>query len=366
MKMDTRWIALLIALMIGPQPLVADVPNDSNSFTLVLGGDVMVGRYMGKRLREHGGGDPFVDIAPLLQRGDLTVVNLESPVSDADPRVVTRAKNPPRYSVRFRVPTRYASMMKRYGVDVAVLANNHAEDCRTPGIADTTAALDAAGIAHVGASVTKDPFAPRVLSVNGHTVVVLAVSLFRNMGKPRPGVHLPVAHKPYSETKIWMPRRISELRKEHPTALIVASVHWGGEWKDRPSVGQVRLGRWLIDAGANVVMGHHTHVLQPVEAYKDGLILYCLGNLVFDIIRADGRRSAVFETVFDRTPAGGWRAQKMVIHPIQLRQLKAGPRPSTTREADGVFKPIQTISGKRFSTPLRRVKDTLVWERSTR
>jgi len=366
MKMAARWIALLSVLIIVSPPLLADEPDSSNSFTLVLGGDVMVGRYMGKRLREHGAGDPFVDIAPLLQRGDLTVVNLESPVSDADPRVVTRAKNPPRYSVRFRVPTRYAPMMKGYGVDVAVLANNHAEDCRMPGIADTTAALDAAGIAHVGASATKDPFAPRILSDKGHKVVVLAVSLFRNMGKPRPGVHLPVAHKPYSETKNWMPRRIRELRKEHPSALIVASVHWGGEWKDRPSGGQVRLGRWLVDAGANVVMGHHTHVLQPVEAYKDGLILYCLGNLVFDIIRADGRRSAVFETAFEQTTKGTWRAQKLVIHPIQLRQLKAGPRPSTTREADLVFKPIQKVSGKRFSTPLVRVNDTLVWERPTR
>ena len=97
------WFSILLT---AAGPVQGDTPSSSDSLSIVMGGDVMVGRYMGKKLREHGGGDPFADIATLLQRGDLTMVNLESPVSDNDPRVVTRAKNPPRYSVRFRIPTR--------------------------------------------------------------------------------------------------------------------------------------------------------------------------------------------------------------------------------------------------------------------
>jgi len=357
-------LALCVCVMMAT-PALGEPTPPAPSMTLVMGGDVMVGRYMGKRLREHGNGDPFKDMSALLQRGDLTLVNLESPVSDVDPRVVTRAKNPPRYSVRFRVPTRYAAMMKAHGIDVAVLANNHTEDCRLPGVADTTAALDAAGLAHVGASATDSPFTPRMVQSNGHTVIVWAATIFRNLGKPRPGKHLPVAYKSFRDLKKWLPKQVRKSRTAHPKALVVVSLHWGGEWSNRPTGGQTRLGRALIDAGANVIMGHHTHLLQPVQAYKEGLILYNMGNLVFDILRPDGRQSAVFEAQFSPTSQGGWRAERLALHPIQLRKLKAGPRPATPDEARRILNPIQRASEKRFDTPMEWVDDTLVWRRST-
>ena len=269
----------------------------------------------------------------------------------------------PRRSVRFRIPTRYATLMKSHGVGLAILANNHAEDCGLHGVADTVSALDAANIAHVGASSTGSPFISRQLRVNGHQIIVWSVTIFRNLGKPKPERFLPVAYKPYREVQTWLPQRVLETRKKYPNALIMVSLHWGKEWSQKPSPGQIRLARELVDHGANVIMGHHPHVLQPVQVYKDAAIFYSTGNLVFDMIGHEGRRSAIFQVRLSQAESGRWCTEEITIHPIKLQKLKRGPRPADVTEARRILEPVRRASAGRFQTPLVWKGKRLVWQR---
>lgn len=328
---------------------------------ITVGGDTMIGRYMGADLRVHGGPDPFTEISDLLSNADLTLVNVETPITDHVPARIRRGRNLKRHSVIFRMPPSYAALMARHGIDVAILANNHAEDCGLEGARESPVVLDRAGVSHVGVSVDGDPFENKRIKVGDTHVNILAITLYRNAGRPRPGQRIPVAYKPYEELKVWMPRRMAELRKEYPTDVLVASMHWGRQYSDRPSRGQVSLAHDLIEAGADLVLGHHPHVLQPVEAYGGGLIFYSMGNLVFDQLRADARKSAIFQVQLTRDEGGRFRPSGLTMTPIQLRRVARGPRLATAREGKVILGPVQEASRKRFKTRLRLENNKLIW-----
>ncbi len=321
----------------------------------------MIGRYMGADLRVHGGTDPFAEISDLLSEADFTLINVETPITEHVPARIRRGRNLKRHSVIFRMPPSYAALMARHGVDLAILANNHAEDCGVIGAGDTGAALEKAGIEHVGVSVDSDPLQNKRVRIGSNHVNVLATTLYRNAGRPRPGQKVPVAYLPYEELRVWMPRRIAELRKAYPQDVLVASLHWGRQYSERPSRGQVSLAHALIDAGADLVLGHHPHVLQPVEAYGDGLIFYSMGNLVFDQLRADARKSAVFQVQLSRDAQGRFHPSALTMVPIQLRRVSRGPRPATEREGRGILEPVQRASKERFKTQLKMKNNRLIW-----
>lgn len=329
--------------------------------TITAGGDTMIGRYMSADLRVHGGADPFEEIGELLSSADFTIVNVETPITEHVPLRIRRGRNLKRHSVIFRMPPPYADLMKRHGVDMAVLANNHAEDCGREGAKETVEVLERVGIEHVGVSSKGDPLQNRRVKVGNTHVNVLALTMYRNAGRPRPGQKVPVAYQSYDEMKVWMPKRIAEIRKEHPEDIVVASLHWGRQYSVSPSRGQVRLAHDLVDAGADLVLGHHPHVLQPVEAYKGGLILYSMGNLVFDQLRADARKSALFQIRLRSDGSGRFRPQGLSLVPIQLRRVSKGPRPATPREARETLERVKEDSRKRFRTSLRLEGNRLNW-----
>ena len=350
----------LAPLLLGLLFLPWDVHASSESVTVTLGGDVMVGRYSGRELKLHGGEDPFQDISELLKRGDLTVVNLESPISDTDPAFFTRVKKLPKRSVRFRIPTRYTGLLKKHGIDLAILANNHAEDCGLKGVADTVDALEAKSVEHVGAAGKGNPFEPRHLHVNGHKVIVWALTIYRNVGSPKPGRFLPVAYRPFRQILKELPMELANMRATHPDALLMVSLHWGKEWSERPSPGQIRLARKLVDHGAHLIMGHHPHVLQPMEVYKGAAIFYSLGNLTFDMHAIEGRRSAVTTSRFVKKN-GAWQVTQVEAHPVLLRGKRFGPRPASETEAKTILKTVQRASTRRFNTIFTWEAGSLVW-----
>ncbi len=339
------------------------VPTEAGAARLrvVAGGDVMFGRYVFRTLVPSGGDRPFEQLAPVTRAADLALVNLETPLSDVDPDELVRARKLPLRHLRFRAPTRYAGALADAGVDVAVLANNHAEDCGEAGLAETLLALEGAGVGAVGASVGGDPLAPLVLDVSGVRVAVLAATTRRNRGTPKPGQSVPVAFLTTSEMLEVLPARVRALR-EGGAEVVLVTLHWGGEFTAWPNRRQQQLARALVDAGATAVLGHHAHVLQPVEAWGDGIILYNMGNLVFDMVRIDGRRGAAFELTLARAPgAAGWRAEALVVHPLLTRRPGGAPALATGAEADAILDPLAQGSRARFETPLERVGDTLRW-----
>lgn len=340
------------------------------SLRLVVGGDVMFGRYLGRKLRPSGGDDPFLHVRAALRGADLSIVNLETPLSDVDPPALRRQPLPAR-NLRFRAPTGYAAVLADAGVDVAVLANNHIEDCGLAGIAHTIAALDTAGVQHAGARATEgeDPFAPLWLRAGGAQVALIAASTRRNRGPSRPDGWTPVAFRLTPGLLELLPARVRAAR-EAGADVVLVSLHWGHEFARRPSPVQQELAWALIDAGASVVLGHHAHVMQPVEAYGGGLILYNMGNLVMDLRKPVGREVGLFELRLAPSGGGGpWRPTHLAVHPLEIPPgIQRGPAPAVGRRAREILRPVVRNSAReRFDTRLEtNAGGALVWQADPR
>ena len=325
---------------------------------LVAGGDIIFGRYIHGTLQFAGGPEPFVHLAPLFRAADLAVVNLETPITDADPP----SKRSHAGWLTFRAPPERTADLVDAGLDLLITANNHAEDCGPAGIADTRRHLDAAGLAHVGTHPDGDPFAPVTLDIGGLRVAVLAATSKRNRGRPRPGERVPVAYLTLDDTLAQLPDRVRAVRARGEHDLVIVSLHWGAGGERHVHGKQIAIARALIDAGADLILGHHAHILQAVERYGDGFVVYGMGNLVFDMREREGRETALFDLTL--APRGArWRVERLVVHPFIYDTPKTPTRPATAEEAGIILAPVARDSRVRFDTHLVREGDTLVWTR---
>lgn len=201
---------------------------------------------------------------------DLSIINLETVLSSAGLNEDDWA------SMQMRGHRRYAAALARAGVTVAGVANNHAFQHGPDAFGETVSALEEAGIAVCGIA-GEGPWRarPARLDVRGRSVGVLAYSM-----RPRQySSDVP----PYAEGR--EPDILADVRRlREQTDHVAVSLHWGEEFVDRPSGAEVALGRALVHAGASLVVGHHPHVLRPVERFERGVIAYSLGNLVSDMV----------------------------------------------------------------------------------
>lgn len=251
----------------GPAVFAEDLPPEA--LEIVATGDVNLGGRVGDLIASHGAHYPWTEVAEALRRADLAVVNLECTIS--------RRGAPLAKEFTFRGDPASLGAMAEAGVDVAGLGNNHAADFGREALVDTVEHLRGAGIAPVGAGRDADE-AYRPVVVERRGVRVGFVSATRVMPYHfAAGPGLPGVASAYDE-----PRLTDAVREADRLAdVVVVSVHWGDELAPQPDATQVRLGRALVDAGADVVVGHHPHVLQPVVRYRGAVIAYSLGNFVF-------------------------------------------------------------------------------------
>jgi poly-gamma-glutamate synthesis protein (capsule biosynthesis protein) len=178
---------------------------------------------------------------------------------------------PRRYSL-YADPAR-VGLLATARVDVVSLANNHALDCGPRGLEEAVRVLGAAGIAAAGVEVEGRPQEPVVLLRRGRRVGVLAYSAADDPAWSARGTR-------YARL---LPGSLAEIRAARARVdVLVVSVHWGREEQAAPLPAQREWARRLVEAGADVVVGHHAHVLQPVERLGGAVVLYGLGNLVFD------------------------------------------------------------------------------------
>jgi len=215
----------------------------------------------------------------LLAEADIALVNLESPIT------IRGTKVPKPFN--FRMHPRYLAALSETGIDVVSIANNHIWDYGREGLFDTILYLDSVGIQHVGAGITPEEARRAVLlSVKGRKVGFLAYY---------GGGEAPVA----SGTRPGVAGRdlasivadIRRLRKSDDSVFVVVVLHWGAELAPVPDRLQQDFGRKVIDAGADAVIGHHPHVLQGIERYGRGVIVYSLGNFIFG-----GNSRATYDT----------------------------------------------------------------------
>ncbi|WP_347048297.1 CapA family protein [Blautia wexlerae] len=200
---------------------------------------------------ENYGADYFLqNVKDIFSTDDLTIANFEGTLTDSDEREDK--------TFAFKAPASYASILTGGSVEAVNTANNHSHDYGDQSFDDTLAALDDAGIVHFGYDETA------VMDVKGIKVGLVGIYELYD--------HL--------EREQQLKDNIAKVKADG-AQLIVAIFHWGNETETVPDSSQTTLGRIAIDEGADLVCGHHPHVLQGIETYKGRNIVYSLGNFCF-------------------------------------------------------------------------------------
>lgn len=238
--------------------------------TLLFVGDIMLSRDVARQIRQHNDFSfPFRLIASTTRSADFVFGNFENPISD---------KGKEQGSIySFRADPRAIEGLRYAGFNAVSLANNHIFDWGRNALSDTIARVNGAGIQTVGAGRNEtEANVPRIIDVKGVTIGLLAfTNLYPKSFWATEGI---AGISRFEEGEIF--EKIKQLRAH--VDIIVVSMHWGNEYELRANKTQKILGRALIDAGADIVVGHHPHVVQELEQYTHGWIAYSLGNFIFD------------------------------------------------------------------------------------
>ncbi|MGH9348995.1 MAG: CapA family protein [Vicinamibacterales bacterium] len=222
------------------------------------------------RCRTEPPGFPFRHVRALFERADLLFGNLECTLSEHG----LRARD--YRSVQMRGHAAYLTGLQAAGFDVLNVANNHSMQHGAEPFLETVAMLRGAGVEVCGVAASSvRSAAPAVVERNGLAVAFLGYSLRPRQYFTREPLYAEGDREHILED-VRTARRASD--------VVVASLHWGDEFIDRPSPREVELAHAVMDAGADLVIGHHPHVLRGIERYGRGYIIYSLGNFVCDML----------------------------------------------------------------------------------
>lgn len=254
-----------------PATLINITELGKSSLALIFVGDIMLNRGVEYMVKEKGGGDfkwPFLKIADYLREADVLFGNLESVISNKGVRVGSI------YS--FRAEPKSIEGLTYAGFDVLSVANNHIFDYGRPAMEDNFNRLKEEGIKYVGGGFSEEEaHSPIIKDIKKTKIAYLA---YTNLGseyfaatKERSGI-------------AWLDEGIIEDIKtaKESADIVIVSMHFGEEYQPQPSPNQIYFAQLAIDSGADLVIGHHSHIVQPIEKYNDSYIAYSLGNFVFD------------------------------------------------------------------------------------
>ncbi|OHA91090.1 MAG: hypothetical protein A2665_01330 [Candidatus Zambryskibacteria bacterium RIFCSPHIGHO2_01_FULL_46_30] len=262
------------ALEVGKENLASVISHETSSadnpaITLGFVGDIMLDRGVWQVVSINGRGDfkfIFERSQEELNNLDLLFGNLEGPVSDKGRDLGAL------YS--FRMNPDVIDALLYAGFSVLSLANNHAGDWGEEALRDSINRLGRAGISHVGAGLSaEEAYKPLVFDVDGFKVAILAFTESTGIYE---GGNIALAR----EEKVR--ESIQSAQNTDIADFIVAYFHFGDEYQREPNERQRKLSYAAVDSGADLVIGSHSHVTQSAEKYKDSLIVYSLGNFVFD------------------------------------------------------------------------------------
>lgn len=310
-------------------------------FSLVASGDVMLGRRVADAMRKQGVIYPFAQVASYLRDADMAFGNLESPLS-------LQGTPLPGKGIWFRGEPKGAEALREAGYSVMSVANNHTLDYDTPAFLDTLVVLREQGIAPVGGG--KDPAEatrPVVKEFNGQKIAFLAATEMADIFWS------------------WKYRRTLEVKPDQPGVvkldelqlvdavkamkgkadIIIVSLHWGTEFSDYPTEEQRKIAHSLVDAGANLIVGHHPHCLQGVEVYKGSLIAYSLGNFVYDRqTRPKSQEGLLLKVFFN-----GRSINRATLYPVLIKYEQ--PQVAQGNDAARILLRTATLS-RDLDTPL--------------
>ena len=313
-----------------PQPKT----QNPKPVTLSAVGDVLLDRGVAKQLREKGTNYPLQNIAPLLKKADITFGNLECPLAKIGQKV------PKPFS--FKADPNFAPCLKPAGFDILSLANNHTLDCGRVGLQETMATLRGQNIKWCGAGENRvQAQAPTILNVRDLRVGFIGFcefvpeGVFLNENKPTIALT--------DDNRV----RDALQKARGQCDVLVASFHWGIEYQNRPSERQKHLARLAAKAGADLVLGHHPHVLQGVEVLQAPnkrrcVVSYSLGNFLFDAPERFAKATTDSMVLQIELSKSGVR--KLQIVPVKIE--RARPRLANEKEKMSALQTMKKLCGE--------------------
>jgi len=322
-------------------------------YKLLLAGDIHFGENysQGRRVaREHGYDHSFQNLRSLIDRADYVIANMESPATDLPPRTVEG-----RRFLHQTSATDAPSALRRNGIRAVNLANNHSMDYGSEGLNDTLSSLSKIGLATFGAGQgIEDADKPLLLQLPSNRnpprhLAIFGMFEYRTEFDAQHHFYATRENSGVATLDIGRFRRLVEgYRKQFEDLYVIAFPHWGRTYAWRAQSQKV-LGHQLIDAGADLVIGHHGHNLQEIERYQGKWIVYGIGNFIFNTI---GRFSEfgvpayglAVELEFPTTDKGDTTAR---LYPIIADNKRTNFQPAVAEgaEADSLVRHLLARSG---------------------
>lgn len=309
-----------------PKPIEIITKSPEVSLTISVVGDCTLGtdenfnysRSLNSYYEKYGADYFLKNVKDIFEADDLTIANLEGTFTSLS----TRADK----TYAFKGPAEFVNILTGSSVESVTLANNHSRDYGPQSLTDTKKVLDDAGVVHFGYDETA------VVDVKGIKVGLV-------------GIYELVDHKGREQQ---MKDNIAKVKSEGAQIVIVI-FHWGIERDAAPNSNQTYLGRLAIDEGADLVCGHHPHVLQGIETYKGKNIVYSLGNFCFGgNSNPSDKDTMIFQQTFTVTDDGVKEDNVTNIIPCSLSSETSRnnyqPTPATGSEAERILKKIQERS----------------------
>ena len=251
-------------------PVQKEVKKKSD-VRLLFAGDLLLDRGVKARIERKGLKTLFEGVDSIINQHDFFIVNMETPI--------TQIESPLNKKFIFRSDPKHLSTLKAVGVSHAILSNNHSMDQNKEGLLDTYHNLIQSGIEPIGGGRNKkEACEPTLIQKEGHTIAI-----FGSVSIPIEN-WFPIDNQP-SVCQLnheEMIEHIANYRETNPDVKVVVTLHWGLEYLSTPTVDQINHAKKIIDAGADVIIGHHPHVIQTIQEYKGKMIYYSIGNFIFD------------------------------------------------------------------------------------
>jgi poly-gamma-glutamate capsule biosynthesis protein CapA/YwtB (metallophosphatase superfamily) len=297
--------------------------DSSNSLTLYFAGDCTLASHFEDFVDNHFD-YPFQRFR-IFSEGDLFMVNLENPITERTQRV--------HKEFNFKMNPKYLKVLQEAGIKLVALANNHVFDYGADGLLDTIHFLDSVGIRHVGAGPNLEAARePAIFEVKGIRLGFLAY--FGGGTYAATGTRAGVAPRVRGMIKT----DIQKLKQSDKVGYVAVNFHWGKEKALYPEEWQVALAHFTVECGADLVVGHHPHVLQGVEKYKNAIIAYSLGNFLFG-----GKNRSTYNTVVLKVEIRGAERRTSLL-PVRVENWQ--PSILSGEEGEGVIATVKQRSSR--------------------
>jgi poly-gamma-glutamate synthesis protein (capsule biosynthesis protein) len=312
------------------EPRPTATPDVPASITIAAVGDISLAREVVPRMEANGAGYPYALVADELADADITIANLEGALTD-------RGEPWPK-GYNFRTPPHFAIGLREAGIDVVSLANNHTMDYGAIGLNDTIDALTTAGVGGIGAGGNSVEAAAASMfdAPNGLRVAFIGCAdsptegggfAIRDWAATPDAPGLFICHDRPLAAAVASARESAD--------FVIVVVHAGDEYRTEPNATQRRIADTALAAGADAYIGHHAHVVQPVEQRGSQLVAWGLGNFIFDFDDVDlanipqPRVSLILKlTLTEGAGVTSWEAIAVTQDANEDR-----PRPATPEEA---------------------------------